>query len=145
MICEVLCHVQPKNHDKTPKCYFCTLQSRIIRQNYVYNYFQICSFRRLRKWMRTTCPAPTRRELAQCKQYSRNMKRSDDSEREKRRKVSLVLFSQFVRLRTHTCRVCEECLCVCPGCTCMLCFSLAGDFPNLRVSHCCRFPCFPFY
>jgi len=35
----------------------------------------------------------------QRKQYFRNMKRSDDSEREKRRKVSLVVFSQFVEVR----------------------------------------------
>ena len=39
-----------------------------------------------------------------CKHYSRNMKRSDDSEREKRRKVSLVVFSQFAE---HYMKLCN--------------------------------------
>lgn len=49
------------------------------------------------------------------------MKRSDDSEREKRRKVSLVLFSQLVRQHTHTCRfVRSVCVCVQAAVACSL-------------------------
>lgn len=49
-------------------------------------------------------PRPPLVKARLCKHYSRNMKRSDDSEREKRRKVSLVVFSQFTE---HYMKLCN--------------------------------------